>query len=74
MTFKYTEFSCYKETKDGVPIVANVREAESLEAAVALLDGVKAADGDIKYLVIIERGQLYPCWDTRVGAVTQPGQ
>jgi hypothetical protein len=74
MTFKYTEFSCYKETQDGVPIVANVREAESLEAAVELLDGVKAADGDIKYLVIIERGQIYPCWDTRVGAVKQPGQ
>jgi hypothetical protein len=74
MTFKYTEIACYKETADGVPRVQHERETESLEAAVAALDGVKAADSDIKYLLIIQQGQIYPCWDTRVGAVTQPGQ
>lgn len=73
MTFKYTEIACYATTPDGVPRVAHEREAESLEAAVAALDDVKASDGDIEYLVITERGQIYPCWDTRVGAVAQPG-
>ena len=73
MTFKYTEIACYQESPDGVPIVAHEREAVSLEAAVALLDEVKATDSDIQYLVIREQGQIYPCWDTRVGAVSQPG-
>lgn len=74
MTFKYTEIACYLEGPDGVPIVAHEREAESLEAAVALLEDVKSTDADIQYLVIRERGQIYPCWDTRVGAVSQPGK
>jgi len=72
MAFKYTQIACYAETQDGVPIVAQERETESLEAAVALLDDVKAADSDIQYVLIRERGQIYPCWDTRVGAVSQP--
>lgn len=74
MPFKYTEIACYTETQDGVPMVAHEREAESLEAAVATLDAVKATDTDIQYVLIRQRGQIYPCWDTRVGAVSQPGQ
>ncbi|TXG95614.1 MAG: hypothetical protein E6R08_11345 [Nevskiaceae bacterium] len=72
MTFKYTEIACYQEGPDGVPIVQHERVAESLEDAVAALDDLKAADADIQYVVIREQGQIYPCWDTRVGAVSQP--
>lgn len=72
MTFKYTEIACYMEGSDGVPMVAHERESESLEAAVAALGAVKDADADIQYVVIRERGQIYPCWDTRVGAVGAP--
>jgi hypothetical protein len=72
MTFKYTEISCYTEGSDGIPRVAHEKEAKSLKVAVDQLEAVKSSDSDIQYMVIIERGQIYPCWDTRVGAVSQP--
>jgi hypothetical protein len=70
--FKYTTIAYYPEGPDGPGIVAHEHEAESLEAAVATLDGIKASDSDIQYVVIVEQGFSHPCWDTRVGAVAQP--
>jgi len=70
--FKYSAIACYAEGPDGIGIVSHEHQAESLEAAVATLDELKASDSDIQYVIIRERGQIYPCWDTRVGAVGAP--